>query len=90
MTKDDITQKLTHHFSPDFIQVIDDSDNHRGHRGTHHTKHTHFNITIISHVFIGMSLIQRHRTIHALLKTAFDGPLHALKIIAKTPHEWTP
>ena len=90
MTKNEIEQQLIKIFKPTFIDVVDDSAKHHGHQGTPHTENTHFNVTIVSDNFHKLSLIQRHRAINNALKTAFSGTLHALKIIAKTPDEWTP
>lgn len=88
MNKTDIESTLTADFSPDVLHVIDDSAKHRGHKGTPHTENTHFNITIVSSIFTGMRLIDRHRAIHNSLKAGFALTLHALKITAKTPDEW--
>ena len=89
MTKADIEKQLNKYFKPHYLNVIDDSDSHRSHRGTSHTENTHFIVTIISDTFQKMTLIQRHRAVNNVLKDAFSGTLHALKITAKTPEEWS-
>ena len=88
MNQREIEAILNQTFRPITLVVEDDSSRHRHHQGTHHTENTHFNVTVISDHFEGMSLIQRHRAINDALKVAFDGTLHALKINAKTPAEW--
>jgi BolA protein len=89
MTKDDIEAHLNQIFLPSFITIEDDSAKHHGHQGTKHTQNTHFNVIIVSQHFEGLSLIERHRAINNALKDACEGTLHALKITAKTPKEWT-
>ena len=88
MNKDDITLHLSQLFTPTHINVIDNSSQHHGHQGTPHTENTHFDITIVSDQFNEKSLIERHRMVNNALKSAFSEQLHALKITAKTPHEW--
>ena len=83
-----IEQILTRAFKPTYLQVTDESDQHRGHRGTSHTENTHFHVTVVSDAFTGQSLIHRHRRIHTTLSEGFKNQLHALKITAKTPTEW--
>jgi BolA protein len=88
MDKQAITKHLTDIFSPTHIDVVDDSASHASHRGTPHTQNTHFLVTIVSKMFEGQRLIDRHRSVNNALKGAFSGTLHALKITAKTPDEW--
>ena len=48
----------------------------------------HFEATIISSLFEGMSLISRQRTVYAALGNKIqNGEIHALSIKAKTPQE---
>ena len=88
MNKTDIIKHLTQAFDPIHLDVIDESDQHRGHRGTPHTENTHFHVIIVAKAFDGMPLIQRHRSINKHLKSGFLGTLHALKITAHSPEEW--
>ena len=83
-----IEQQLTHVFKPTHLKVVDDSQAHQGHRGTTAKENTHFHVIVVSALFDGKSLIERHRHVNQALKNAFNGPLHALKITAKTPAEW--
>jgi len=83
-----IEQLLTRAFTPTYLQVTDESDQHRHHRGTSHTENTHFHVIVVSDAFTGQSLIHRHRRIHTALSEGFKNQLHALKITAKTPIEW--
>ena len=88
MNKQQIQSYLSTYFKPIYILVIDDSHNHAHHRGTHHTQNTHFEVTIVSEQFEGMSRLNRHRAIMNAMKSEFSNTLHALKITAKSPSEW--
>jgi len=47
----------------------------------------HFNATIEADEFAGLSLLQRHRRVHAALGTRLGGEIHALSITAHAPGE---
>lgn len=47
----------------------------------------HWQATIVSAVFAGKSLIQRHRIVMAALSEEMKGPIHALTLDVKTPDE---
>jgi stress-induced morphogen len=47
----------------------------------------HWQASIISAAFTGMSLIQRHRVVMAALAEEMKGPIHALTLDVKTPDE---
>ena len=47
----------------------------------------HWQASIISAAFTGMSLIQRHRVVMAALAAEMKGPIHALTLDVKTPDE---
>ena len=48
----------------------------------------HFEATVISESFVGMSLVNQHRQVMKSLKDAFSGDLHALALKTYTPEEW--
>jgi len=47
----------------------------------------HWHATIISAAFTGKSLIERHRLVMAALVAEMRGPIHALTLDVKAPHE---
>lgn len=47
----------------------------------------HWHATVISTAFTGKSLIERHRLVMASLSTEMKGPIHALSLDVKAPHE---
>lgn len=78
---------LTTAFSPQMLEVIDDSAKHAGHAGARPGGQTHFTVRIVSNEFTGMSRVARHRAVYAPLQPLFDAGLHALAIEAKAPEE---
>lgn len=82
-----IEQKLRTGLAPDHIDIVDDSERHRGHSGWREGGETHFRITIIANAFQGQSRIERHRAINRILAEELDGPVHALSLRALTPEE---
>ena len=86
--KDKITSKLMQAFAPAEIEVVDDSERHRGHSGYRDGGETHFNVRIVAEAFAGKSRIERHRMINELLADELAGPVHALALKAVTPEEW--
>jgi BolA family transcriptional regulator, general stress-responsive regulator len=82
-----ITNKLRETFSPESLDVIDESHLHEGHSGHRPGGETHFRIYIVSPAFEGKSRIERHRMINAALAAELAGPVHALAIKAQAPGE---
>jgi BolA family transcriptional regulator, general stress-responsive regulator len=82
-----ITEKLHEAFSPESLDVQDESHLHEGHAGHRAGGETHFRIYIISQAFKGKSRIDRHRMINATLASELAGSLHALAIHAQAPGE---
>ncbi|MGV1916064.1 BolA family protein [uncultured Agrobacterium sp.] len=82
--------KLRDAFSPDRLNVIDESHMHAGHQpDITGTGETHMRIQIVSEQFSGKSRVDRHRAINGLLKPELDAGLHALAIEAAAPGEPT-
>jgi BolA protein len=82
-----ITNKLREAFSPDSLQVQDESHLHEGHAGHRAGGETHFRIYIVSGAFQGKSRIERHRLINATLADELASSVHALAIHAQAPGE---
>ena len=78
--KSKITEKLIKSFNPDFLEVIDESENHRGHSGFIEGQQTHFQIQISSENFGEMSRIKREREIHKSLGEEIIKSIHAISI----------
>ena len=86
-TKEAIINKLREAFSPESLDVTDESHLHEGHAGHRPGGETHFRVYIVSPAFQGKSRIERHRLINAALATELAGSVHALAIRAQAPGE---
>src|SRR5690606_11162248 len=82
-----IRRKLTESFSPERLEVEDDSARHAGHSGSRPGGESHFNVTIVSGAFAGMGRVQRQRQVYAALAEELAGPVHALSLKALAPGE---
>ncbi|MEZ4313807.1 MAG: BolA family protein [Polyangiaceae bacterium] len=79
-----IAEKLTAALAPIHLDVVNESHMHSVAPGSE----THFKVLVVSPAFDGKSLIERHRTVNALLGDEFKSGLHALTIRALTPAQW--
>jgi BolA family transcriptional regulator, general stress-responsive regulator len=86
-TRDIITNKLREAFSPESLEVQDESHLHQGHAGHRPGVETHFRVYIVSEAFKGKSRLERHRLINAELAAELAGSVHALALHAKAPGE---
>jgi BolA protein len=87
--------KLNRAFSPERLSVVNESHLHAGHHHVENgeeaefdgTGETHFRVRIVSPAFSGMSRIERHRAVNALLAPELKAGLHALAIEPAAPGE---
>src|SRR6202789_2650163 len=86
-TKGIITNKLREAFSPESLEVSDESHLHEGHAGHRPGGETHFRVYIVSAAFERKSRIERHRMINSTLAAELAGGVHALAIKAEAPGE---
>jgi BolA protein len=86
-TREAIINKLREAFSPESLDVTDESHLHEGHAGHRPGGETHFRLYIVSPSFEGKSRIERHRMINATLSAELAGSVHALAIHAQAPGE---
>jgi BolA family transcriptional regulator, general stress-responsive regulator len=82
-----IRDKLEAAFTPDILEIEDDSARHVGHAGARASGETHFNVLIVTPAFTGLSLVQRQRLIYTLLADELEGRVHALSVRALAPGE---
>ena len=81
-----IREKIQAAFTPDQLDIIDESHQHAGHAGAKEGK-GHFNVSIVSDQFSGKSLINRHKMVYEALADLMETDIHALSIKAKTLEE---
>ncbi|UZD91837.1 BolA family protein [Cognatishimia activa] len=78
--KDEIYERLSAAFNPSALEVVDDSESHRGHAGYQEGGESHFNVRIRAEAFDKMSRIARHRAVHNALGKELVGRIHALAL----------
>lgn len=78
-----IKRKLDSALSPTRLDIIDESENHRGHGGYRDGGETHFRIEVVSPVFAGMSRVARERRVHEVLADEIADRVHALSLALK-------
>lgn len=76
---------LRENFSPEFLEIIDDSHHHVGHAGAKNGA-GHFTVKICSEAFMGKTLVQRHRMVYSALDSMMHSEIHALSIDATLPN----
>ena len=84
---DAIRAKLTAAFTPQRLDVYDESHLHHGHAGSPGTGESHFRVTIVANAFEGLSRVDRHRKINHTLAAELRGQVHALALTTLTPDE---
>lgn len=80
-------QKLTAALRPVTLNLIDESHLHAGHKESPGLPETHFNLTVVSPEFEGMSMLQRHRKVYAIVADEINDRVHALALKTRTPTE---
>ncbi|WP_299350619.1 BolA family protein [uncultured Shimia sp.] len=80
LVQQEIHDKLTTAFAPSALEVVDDSESHRGHAGYQEGGQSHFNVMIRADVFAEMSRVARHRAVHKALGADLVGRIHALAL----------
>jgi BolA protein len=80
-----IEEKLAQTFTIERLEVIDESESHRGHAGFQEGGESHFRVRLVSPDFVGQSRIARHRAVHAALGKDLLSEIHALALELSTP-----
>lgn len=81
--QDTITKKLQQAFSPEHLEVINESHMHSG-----PATESHFKVVIVCDDFKGKMLLARHRMVNKALEEELSGGIHALAIHTMTMEEW--
>jgi BolA protein len=81
-----LEKKLISKFSPEFLEIIDESHKHAGHSGVSKSEDTHFKITITSSSFINLSKLERHRMVYSAIGKEMVS-IHAVSLAIFTPEE---
>jgi BolA family transcriptional regulator, general stress-responsive regulator len=77
---EEIRKKLELTFVPQHLEVIDESEQHRGHAGYREGGESHFHVVLRSPALAKMSRIERHRAVHQALGAELVSRIHALSL----------
>ena len=75
-----IRERLEAAFAPRALDVLDESESHRGHAGFREGGESHFRVAMRAEALGGMTRIERHRAVHAALGPEIIGRIHALAL----------
>ncbi len=75
-----IRNALEEAFQPRALEIIDESEAHRGHAGFQEGGESHFRVAITADAFADMSRIARHRAVHNALGKDLMTEIHALAL----------
>lgn len=82
---EEIKRRLDAAFTPQLIEVVDESEQHRGHAGFQEGGESHFRVRLRAASFAGQSRIARHRAVHAALGRELITAIHALALELDLP-----
>jgi BolA protein len=77
---DEIHQRLTAAFAPLSLEVLDESEQHRGHGGWREEGQTHFRVRMVATALGPLTRVARHRAVHEALGPDLIGRIHALAL----------
>ncbi|MCL5777586.1 BolA family transcriptional regulator [Limibaculum sp. FT325] len=82
-----IERKLREAFAPESLELVDESEKHRGHGGWREGGETHFHLRMTAPAFAGQSRVARQRAVNKALAEELAGPVHALAMELRAPGE---
>lgn len=80
-------EKLQKAFEPEQLELIDESEQHRGHGGWREGGESHFRLRMTSAQFAGQGRVQRQRAVNKVLAEELAGLVHALAMELRAPGE---
>ena len=83
----EIHERIRAALAPTRLEVVNDSDRHRGHSGHDGSGESHFTVEIEAEAFRGMSRLERQRAVNHALGDLLRERVHALAIKARAPGE---
>lgn len=83
----EIERKLTAALQPVRVQVIDESELHKGHAGHRPGGQSHFRVEVVAAAFEGQSRVARQRRVYEILADELKAGVHALALKTLTPAE---
>lgn len=87
-TAEKIASALARALSPERVDVADESAAHAGHAGAA-AGGGHFALLVVAAAFDGKGALERHRLVYDALGELMKREVHALRVRALTPAEWS-
>ena len=78
---------LRERFRPIHLELRDESPRHAGHPGAA-SGGGHYEVTIVSAAFEGLSLLDQHRLVNEALRDLIGREVHSLAIRTAAPSRW--
>ncbi len=84
-----IRQILNKNFSPERLEIVDESGKHANHAGRSRLPpgETHYRVAMVAGCLAGQSRLSRSRAVHDALAEEFQSGLHALALSLRAPDE---
>ena len=86
---DEIKKILEEKFEPVHLKIRDISHRHEGHEGHDGSGEGHFNVTIVSPAFEGLSRLERQRAVYGALEELMKSRIHALALKTFSVREYS-
>ncbi|HEX6073566.1 MAG TPA: BolA family protein [Sphingomicrobium sp.] len=83
----EMLRRLNSVLVPTHVELVDDSEQHRGHGGYNPAGESHFSLAIESAAFAGKNRVERQRMVYAALGDLMKQRVHALTVRATAPGE---
>ncbi len=78
-----IQARLEAALSPRRLEVIDESESHRGHAGYQEGGESHFRVVIAAEGLDDMTRVARHRAVHDAIGKELLNEIHALALVVQ-------
>ncbi len=88
--KSRIESKLREAFRPEVLEVVDESESHRGHAGWREGGETHFSVHMVAAAMSGKSRVERQRAVNRCLAEELATSVHALAMDLRAPEDVPP
>ena len=79
--------RITAALAPSELDIRDDSAQHAGHKGDRAHGGAHLFVSVVSPMFTGLSLVERHRMVYAAVGDLMQQQIHALSMKTLAPEE---
>ena len=70
-------------FSPEHLEVVNESHLHKGHAGDDGSGESHWAVRISAPALAAMGRVERHRAVHAAIGPTLMARIHALSLDVK-------